>query len=314
MEQKLKHIIISNFQTEKGFSYSKIPLSYQVFGQELGTSPVILVNHALTGNSEITGKNGWWNPIVGTEKSIDLNKFTVLIFNIPGNGFDQFYIPNYKDFTLKDIAKLFQKGLEELQIDELHSIIGGSIGGALTWELAFSFSKVKNIVSIASDWKTTNWLKANLHIQEILLESDEKPLQKARKHAMNFYRNPDSYKVKFENTKNAEVLDWLDFHGEKLSERFDLRAYKLVNHLLGTIEVFPNEKEFISKAKELNSSIHIVGIDSDLLFPASENREIFLNLKSIKENVFYHEISSPHGHDAFLIEHDQVANIIQQIL
>ena len=70
-------------ENEKNFD---IELSYELFGQPLGQAPIVLVNHALTGNSSVTGKNGWWNSLIGQNKLIDTNDFTVLAFNFPGNG------------------------------------------------------------------------------------------------------------------------------------------------------------------------------------------------------------------------------------
>ena len=70
-------------------------MSYQYFGKKLGTAPVVLVNHALTGNSNVAGENGWWKDIVGKDKAINTEVYTVLSFNIPGNGFDGFLIDNY---------------------------------------------------------------------------------------------------------------------------------------------------------------------------------------------------------------------------
>jgi homoserine O-acetyltransferase len=49
---------------------------------------LVLVNHALTGNSQVVGDNGWWNDLIGVNKTIDTTKYTVLAFNVPGNGFD----------------------------------------------------------------------------------------------------------------------------------------------------------------------------------------------------------------------------------
>ncbi|HMI07545.1 MAG TPA: hypothetical protein VK528_08375, partial [Flavobacterium sp.] len=84
---KLKKIAITDWVPENG-KLQNVSLFYQTFGPELGTAPVVLVNHALTGNSNVTGKNGWWNDLIGKEKTIDTNYFTVIAFNIPGNGFD----------------------------------------------------------------------------------------------------------------------------------------------------------------------------------------------------------------------------------
>ena len=96
----LKYITISDFKTESGVSQD-IHLSYQVFGKPLHNAPIVLVNHALTGNSNVCGKEGWWSDLIGDDKCIDTNQYTVLAFNIPGNGFDsqqEHLIENYKDF------------------------------------------------------------------------------------------------------------------------------------------------------------------------------------------------------------------------
>ena len=64
---------------------------------------------------------------------------------------------------------------------------------------------------------------------------------------------------------------------------------------------------------EIKSNIHIVGIDSDLFFMVDRNRKTFKTIKAKKQNVYYHEITSPHGHDAFLIEYEQLKNILNPI-
>lgn len=111
MKSDLKHTIIPNFSTESGVANKDIRLSYQLFGKPLGSSPVVLVNHALTGNSNVTGESGWWNELIGDDKVIDTKVYTILAFNIPGNGYDSFEIANYRDFVARDIANLFCWGL-----------------------------------------------------------------------------------------------------------------------------------------------------------------------------------------------------------
>ena len=102
----LEHLLIHDFQTYSGLT-QPIELSYQLFGPSLHSAPVVLVNHALTGNSNVAGASGWWSALIGEGKCIDTTKYTVLAFNIPGNGYDGFVIDNYKDFVARDIAQLF---------------------------------------------------------------------------------------------------------------------------------------------------------------------------------------------------------------
>lgn len=161
----LHHIKLKKYTTLSG-NTQDIDLSYQVFGAELHTAPIVLVNHALTGNSNVSGKDGWWSTLIGEGKCIDTAKYTVLAFNIPGNGFDGFVIENYKDFVARDIAHLFLLGLKELEINSLYAIVGGSLGGGIAWEMAALNPKLtQHLIPVASDWKSTDWLIGNCQIK-----------------------------------------------------------------------------------------------------------------------------------------------------
>ena len=63
---------IENFSSFDGTNFD-IELTYELFGQPIGESPIVLINHALTGNSSVSGSKGWWNSIVGDKKLIDTN-------------------------------------------------------------------------------------------------------------------------------------------------------------------------------------------------------------------------------------------------
>jgi len=318
--EKLKYINISDFITESGTSYS-INLSYQTFGKALHSAPVVLVNHALTANSNVIGELGWWNDLIGENKCIDTKSYTILAFNIPGNGYDnkpENLIENYKDFTARDISKLFALGLEKLKIKKLFAVIGGSVGGGIAWELAaLKPHLIEHLIPVATDWRSTDWLIANCHIQEAILNNSSSPLADARMHAMTLYRTPESLTQKFERTKKDNTLfnieSWLNYHGDNLSNRFNLSAYKMMNQVLKTIDIAKGRPSFIEVASKISSNIHIITINSDLFFKAEENWNTYVELKSVKENVNIHEIKSIHGHDAFLIEFDQLAKFLKPI-
>jgi len=319
---KLKKIVIGEWITENGKSYQNVPLFWQKFGPEIGTAPIVLVNHALTGNSNVAGENGWWNALIGKNKTIDTNDFTVVNFNIPGNGFDGAYenlIHNYKDFTAKDIAQIFWQGLNALEIENLFAVIGGSLGGGIAWEMAaLQPTKIENLIPVATDWKATNWVIANVLVQDQILNNSDDPISDARIHAMLLYRTPQSLGLKFNREKSASessfhIETWLLHHGEKLQNRFRLASYKLMNHLLKTVDISKNHQNFEAVANEIQANIHVIAVDSDLFFIPEENRESVKLLQQTKSNVFYHEIRSIHGHDAFLIEFEQLSKIIQPI-
>lgn len=290
-----------------------MPLSYQIFGKNLHSAPIVLINHALTGNSDVAGERGWWNTLVGYDKIIDLNKFTVITFNVPGNGFDDFLIDNYQGFKTKDIAEIFIEGLKLLNVSKLDILVGGSIGGSIGWEmLAIQNDLAKKFIPIATDYKTSDWLHSQCLVQKFLLESENEPLQKARIHAMLCYRTPESLNLRFNREKLKDNFtlkshDWLNYHGNVLNTRFTLKAYKLMNHLLMNISV--SEKELI----KITSEIRLISVDTDLFFPAFEIKNTYNYLKQNDKNVYYHEIKSIHGHDAFLIEYEQLNEILKPI-
>ena len=319
MNHNLSHINILSYTTESGIQFETVKLSYQLFGKELGTAPVVLVNHALTGNSNVTGASGWWKEIIGKNKAIDTNVYSILAFNIPGNGYDGFIIEDYKNFVARDIAKLFLIGLKELKITQLYALIGGSLGGGIAWEMVALEPKItKHFIPVATDWKSTDWLIANCQIQEQFLVNSSNPVHDARMHAMLCYRTPESFKARFQRSKN-EILEifnvesWLLHHGKKLQERYQLSSYKLMNQLLRSIDVTNNGEKDIDILDKIEANIHIVGVNSDLFFTAEENKETYKKLAISKANITYNEINSVHGHDAFLIEHQQLQKIIEPI-
>ncbi|BAO54404.1 alpha/beta fold hydrolase [Nonlabens marinus] len=316
MSEKLNHIAIPDLLLQSGKKQS-IQVSYQTFGRELHSAPIVLVNHALTGNSNVPS---WWGALVGDGETIDLNQVTVLAFDIPGNGYDgitDHLIYNYQEWCLGDVAFAFAKAIQTLNIQHIDIGIGGSIGGALLWELLAIQPKLfGTIIPIAADWKSTDWLIACCHVQEQILKYSEKPIETARQHAMTFYRAPQGLKEKFKREKLAnefKVNQWLDHHGKVLEARFSLPSYRLLNHLLWNIDAAASFEGNIEKIlKRSDTIIEMIAIDSDGFFLAAEDRETFDLLRD-QHPVRYHEIQSLHGHDAFLIEHDQVAQILKDI-
>ncbi len=314
----LQHLKIDKFHAESGVD-QEVKLSYQLFGQPLHSAPVVLVNHALTGNSNVTGETGWWSDLIGEGKCIDTDEFTILAFNIPGNGYDGFVVDNYKDFVAGDVARIFLLGLEQLKIDRLFAIIGGSLGGGIAWEMAAQDPNItENLIPVASDWKSTDWLIANCQIQEQFLVNSKQPVHDARMHAMLCYRTPESFKERFKRSTNEElqvfnVESWLMHHGKKLQERFQLSAYKLMNQLLKTIDITRNGEDAFKALQESETQIHIIGVNSDLFFTAEENKETFKRLAQANANVTYGEVQSLHGHDAFLMEFEQLEKLLQPV-
>ncbi len=86
-----------------------------------------------------------------------------------------------------------------------------------------------------------------------------------------------------------------------------------MNQVLKTIDITKNRGDFSEITSSINATIHIITIPSDLFFKAEENWNTYVDLKLIKENVCISEIKSIHGHDAFLIEYEQLTKILKPI-
>ena len=316
---EIRTISIKNFKTHSGAIYPKINLYYQQFGRQIGKAPIVLVNHSLTGDANLTGDGGWWTEIIGKGKIVDTDKYTILGFNIPGNGVKGQIFNKPEDFHTGDIASLFLLGLSNLKIKKLYALIGGSIGGGIAWEMAaISKDITKFLVPVAADWKANDWIIANTFLQKRIIENSKQPLQDARIHAMLTYRTPQSFENRFRRTLNKEqgifnIESWLIYHGEKLQKRFQLKAYVMMNHLLSSINIEREGEIALNIIKNIKSEIHMVAIDSDLFFTPIEDQKTFNSCKKVKKNIYYHEIKSLHGHDAFLIESQSMEKILSKI-
>ena len=317
---QLNKIAINNFRCVGGAHYVQVGLSYQVFGKAINTAPVILVNHALTGNSDLNSKQkGWWKDLVGPGKLMDTDRYTVLAFNIPGNGYDGYLIKNFRDFSLRDIAILFKQGLQHLGINRLYAIIGGSLGGAIGWEMVAEYPQLSEyLIPLASDWKSTDWMIGHCHIQENILLNSSQPLQDARKMAMLFYRTPQSFNERFKGRSTREkdkydVVSWLDAHGEKLNNRFKLHAYLLMNHLLKNHNVTRGRGSFEDCFRACKTKIIQIAIRSDIFFTPIENIQSNKRLRELGIDSTYFEVDSDDGHDAFLIEHEQITQFLNHL-
>ncbi|MGO3707977.1 MAG: alpha/beta fold hydrolase [Mesonia hippocampi] len=313
----MESILLKQYKTQKREELNLL-VYYQVVGLPIGEAPIILVNHPLTANATLIGDGGWWNAIVGENNVLDTTRYTIISINIPGNGSGEGnLLENHTALTIYDVAKVFLLTLDNLGVKKLHTIIGASIGGAISWQMAtLAPTLAEQVIPIATDYKTTDWLQAICTIQASILKNAVTPLEQARQHAMLCYRTPISLNRKFKLQKSDGEFDvnaWLTHHGKALAKRYALQAYKTLNYLLSSIDIAQADGSFLKHISKIESTIHIITIPTDGLFLAEENWDTYVQLKPYKENLFIHEIKSIHGHDAFLIEQQQLANILNSI-
>lgn len=298
---------------------------------------VIWICHALTANSDA---QDWWPELVGPGKLFDTEKYFVICANMLGSPYGssgpssidpKTGKPYYFDFpkiTVRDIVKANSLVRMHLGIDKIDLMVGGSIGGfqSLEWSI-MEPEVIKKAVFIACGARVTPWLTAFNESMRMALEADrtfrecadlkggEAGLRCARSIGLISYRGYEGYNLT-QSEKDEDCLfadragSYQRYQGKKLSDRFDAYSYW---YLCGSVDSnnVGRGRGGVEKALgTISAECTVIGIDSDGLFPVQESETIAKNIPG----AIFHEITSKFGHDGFLLENDQLTEIIEPLL
>lgn len=283
-------------------------------------------------------KYGWWNELIGDGKIFDTKKYFVICSNILGSCYgstgptsfynDETYRMNFPEITVRDMVKVQKELMDELGVNKILTAVGGSLGGMQVFEWALTFPDlVESIIPIASPVQHSPWAIAlNRLSREAIMKDPEwkngnyssqpaNGLSIAREIAMISYRSYDSFNERFGRNKTQRkdkflIESFLEHHAEKLIARFDANTYIYLSKAMDNFDLSNGRAEIKEVLRTIRQKALIIGISSDILYPTSELKEY---IKYIP-NAEYDEINSIHGHDAFLIEFEQLKKIIGQFL
>jgi homoserine O-acetyltransferase len=358
------YIDLGCFEFECGEQIPQLTVSYETYGEFSGDNAV-LVCHALTASDKVTcgpdeksdQGSGWWNDIVGPGKAIDTDKFFVICVNVPGSCYGttgpksvnpatgERYGPDFPQVTVGDWVEVQKRCIERLGVNNLHAVVGGSVGGfnVLEWAKRFP-DKVEKMIPIATGPHLDPQCLALSSISRRAIKSDENwkggeyysgdsPVQGlalARQIGHVMYLSKDSMDQKFgrktsdredipdlfgiQDGETQELENYLDYNAKKFVERFDANSYIILSRAMENYELsrgFRNAKEAL---KDFEGEALIISFTGDWHFTPEQSEGIHQNLKEVGVDSRHKKVESEYGHDAFLVETEKIEGAISKFL
>ncbi len=312
-------ITLPGITLEGGETLDAIRVHYRLEGTVAAARDnVVLVVHALTGTTEATV---WWKGVIGAGQSIDPTRHAVLSAALLG-GCDGTTGPSNIEpdalppITTRDQARVLALLLDLLRIPAPLLVCGGSLGGMVTLEFAATFPERTRgaVVLAAPAVQTAQGIAWNAIMKRaIALGGAREGFALARMVGMLSYRTPLALEQRFGRRRTAaghfEVADWLDAHGERLVARFDATSYGALLDAMDSHDVGRGRGGVSAALSPVADRLTAVGIPGDLLYADEAVREW-----ADASRATYRELTSVHGHDAFLLETAKVSRIIEEAL
>lgn len=315
---------------------------------------VVYICHALTMDAHAAGYQGaegenpgWWHELVGPGRGIDTDRYFVVCANILGGckgttgpastnpETGRPYGSSFPTVTVGDMVVVQRLLLEQLGVTRLHAVIGGSLGGMQVLEWAIRFPDfVERCVCIASAMSlSAQALAFDIVGREAIradpgwhggdyYERDDRPsagLAQARMLGHITYLSPEIMKSKFgrerrEDDKRFQVESYLQYQGRKFVGRFDANSYLHITQAMDAYDLVEAHGSIDAALKPVRARFLVVALSSDWLFPREQSLELSTALLQADKRVSYCELHAPYGHDAFLVDIDHLADVVQTFL
>ena len=324
-------------QLESGECLKELELTYHTYGEyDPQRNNVIWVCHALTANSDVFD---WWEGLFGENDFFNPKDYFIVCDNTlascygstgplsknPDNG--QAYYHDFPQLTVRDLVGAHEILRKHLKIERIHMMIGSSLGGMQAMEWAYLLNgKLDNLVILASNAKHSPWGIAFNESQRMAIEVDPtwkesndeaglNGMRVARSIALLSYRTYSTYDhSQQENeegkTDHYRASSYQRYQGEKLARRFNAYSYWHLSKIMDSHDIGRGRNGLVSALNEIKSRTLVIGVNSDQIFPIQEQRFIANNIP----NAEFLEINSIYGHDGFLLEQEQLTEVLKTFL
>jgi len=309
--------------------------------------------HVASINSPDDSKPGWWDVMVGPGKGIDTDKYFVICSNVlggcsgttgpssinPESG--KPYGLEFPIITIADMVKVQKQLLEKLGIKGLLAVIGGSIGGmqVLQWSIAYpdfvkaaipiattshlgaqsiAFDAVgRNAILADSNFADGQYANGNgpdrgLAIARMIGHITYLSEQGMREKFGRELRNSHSYSYDFNSEFSVET--YLDHQGQSFVGRFDANSYLYITKASDYFDIGKDHGSLKNAFANTSCRFLVISFSSDWLFTPPQSRDIVDALVTNNKDVSFCNITSPYGHDAFLLEPETLGSFISEFL
>ncbi len=297
---------------------------------------------------------GWWGDIVGPGKPIDTDRWFVVAPNMlggcQGSTGPASFAPDGREWgsrfpylTIRDQVAAQSALREALGIPRWGAVIGGSMGGmqALEWAVTHPDRVARLAVLAAPAASSADQIALNsvqleaIHIDPAFNggeyyeaadgEGPSRGLALARRMALLNYRSPTELNDRFARAWQSDidplgaegkfaVESYLDFHGNKFARRFDTNSYVTLVNAMSSHDIGRGRGGVEAALGRITARTLVLGIDSDRLFPVDDQRTIARRLGSSVTGSEPAVVSSPFGHDGFLIDSGPVGRHLADLL
>ena len=353
-EGEQRVVSIGDLATEAGVTIRDASIAFRRWGAFRGDlggkNNILLVEHALTGDSDAAD---WWCEAIGPGKALDTDEWCVICTNALGSCYGStgpasehpdggVWGSRFPAITMRDMVHAERAFLEQLGISRVHAIIGGSMGGARTleWTLLYpeqvDYALVLAVSARASAWQIgiqsaqitsitqdPDWRGGDYHGTGVAPDAG---LAAARRIAHLTYRGELEIDERFgtsaqpgenplgpfrEDGQRFAVQSYLEHQGKKLAERFDAASYVTLTEALNRHDVGRGRGGLNKALASSTVPTMIVGVDTDILYPYHQQEHLSRNLGNLLAMA---KLSSPVGHDAFLVEARQMDRILRNFI
>jgi homoserine O-acetyltransferase len=281
-------------------------------------SNIVLVAHALSGSSRAAD---WWPGIVGEGALFDPRRWCVIGVNALGSCYGSTgpssrsidgnpYGERFPRISVRDIVRAERSALSRLGIERVAFVIGGSLGGmrALQWALEAPDAIGSAIVVAAHDHHSAMGIAFNALQREALGLDPERGLRLARKIALLTYKSEDLLNERHGRRADRhgrpcfDVEGYLEHQADLFESRMDCASYAALTHAMDSFD------------RRGKPSLTFIGITSDWLFRAHDVRVAAQRFAQHGFDARYLELSSQHGHDAFLAEPGSLRALLEPVI